>query len=548
MTKFLAIINRYEFAQFYRFGYMYISTSELLPFTEISSNETKSNLVAHFKNTTPFEYDEEYLIIHLCQEIENQIIIQKFLITDLKSIYPLSRQAKQSIQERIDTRIRLEEPIFENLIPAIISNIKNNEIEMSISALWTIFDLDGSNEIIKQKIGIENIYKGIEFREDGIKAFQTQNANIWSILIAYDRYEPFVKSTLGYFFDAGQVFAYSKNAYFEKSKLYTLLKSIKEDSNTQIIISELTNSEHSKPYISNTNFDGLKYHIIAPLYLMLKDDFRNCDDLTQSKYFEKSYFEHLKSFGDEFKAAVILLGAFFGYKKIYDLYYDKLNLSFFKKYRPIEAIENDKLTKIATIQKEEIPTKEAKTSIEIKPNDTLEIERNLSSVESEINEIIKVQKETEPIIQVETSKENTTNIIIDTEENKIIDKNETSEFVENTKIETQTNEPKTIFANPINEITVTKEISIEAQEFNLETFILDILKIQNQISLTDLKGKIKIARGDKKQITNTDLEKEINKIETLEVIKTTPKMVVRRIGLQLKLENGHQIIIPPQKA
>ena len=111
--------------------------------TEIDSHETKSNLVTQFKNKTPFEYDEEYLIIHLFKEIEKYNPIKRFLISDLKSIYPLSRKAKQSIQDRIDSRIKLEEPIFESLIPEIIYNIQNAEIEMSISALWKIFDLDG---------------------------------------------------------------------------------------------------------------------------------------------------------------------------------------------------------------------------------------------------------------------------------------------------------------------------------------------------------------------------------------------------------------------
>ena len=493
MTKFLAIINRYEFAQFYRFGYMYISTSELLHFTEISSNETKSNLVAHFKNITPFEYDEEYLIIHLCQEIEKQNTIQKFLITDLKSIYPLSRQAKQSIQERIDTRIKLEEPIFESLIPAIISNIQNNEIEMSISALWTIFDLGGSSELIKHKIGVEHIFKGIEFRKEGIKSFQLQNENIWSILMAYDRYEYFPKSTLGYFFDAGQVFAYSKQSNFENSKLYTLLKSIKEDSKTPIIISNLENSEQSKSYISNTHFEGLKFHIVAPLYLMLKDDLRTSDDLKQSKYFKESHLEYLKTFGDEFKAAVILLGSFFGYKKIYDLYYDKLNLSFFKNYKPIEIIDNNK--KI---------------------------------------EIVEVKKEEEPIIVGEIISEITTNETIESEKNKIIAQKETIEVVEIVKTEPLTNEVETTIENLINEIPTTIESDINVQQFNIETFILDILKQQNQIALKDLVENVNKLKVYKKKMTNADLEKEIVKLETIEVTKTKPKMIIRRTGFDFK--------------
>ena len=385
MTKFLAIINRYEFAQFYRFGYMYISTHELLNFTEINSEETKSKLVSRFKNKTPFEYDEEYLIIHLCKKIENQNTIEKFQITELKSIYPLSKQAKQSIQERIDTRIKLEEPIFESLIPDIISNIQNIEIEMAISALWIIFGLSGSIELIKHKIGFEHICKGIEYRKEGMKSFQLQNENIWSILMAYDRYEYFPKSTLGYFFDAGQVFAYSKQSNFENSKLFTELKSINEDSKLPIIISKLENSELSKSYISNTNFDDLKFYIVAPLYLMLKDDLRISDDLKQSKYLKESHLEYLKTFGDEFKAAIILLGSFFGYKKIYDLYYDKLDLEFFKTYEKPIAPKNIEL-EIVTTETEKTPQKpkdikndaldKTKKGAKTKPNDKTTKEQN----------------------------------------------------------------------------------------------------------------------------------------------------------------------------
>lgn len=499
MTNYISIVNRYEFAQFYRFGYMYISASELLPFTEIGSTETKSKLVSHFKNKTPFEYDEEYLIIHLRQEMESQSTIRKFLISDLKSIYPLSRQAKQSIQERIDSRIKLEEPIFENLIPAIISNIQNNEIEMSISALWTIFDLDSSSDLIKHKIGVEHIYKGIEFRKEGVKSFQMPNVNIWSILIAYDRYEYFSNSTLGYFFDAGQVFAYSKQSNFENSKLYTLLKSIKEDSKTPIIISKIENSEQSQSYISNTNFNGLKFHIVAPLYLMLKDDLRTSDDLKQSKYFTKTSLEYLKSFGDEFKAAIILLGSFFGYKKVYDLYYDKLNLSFFRNYKPNEVIEFNMQTEIIEVQKEE----------------------------------------EEPIPEVGINKEIITKAIIETDEIKPIVPNETNEVVATVNIEFKKEEileieVETPIENPTNEIPLTDESLIIGEEFKMETFILDILKQQNKISLTDLADKIKIAKGDKKKRTNTELEKEIVKTETLEVTNTKTKMVIRKTGFDFK--------------
>ena len=90
MKQFLSIALRNQFNLFYRFGYTFIPKSQLVEFSGNINDETQDKIIKQFKTVTPFEYDEEYLIIHLCQEIENQIIIQKFLITDLKSIYPLS--------------------------------------------------------------------------------------------------------------------------------------------------------------------------------------------------------------------------------------------------------------------------------------------------------------------------------------------------------------------------------------------------------------------------------------------------------------------------
>jgi hypothetical protein len=496
MTNYLAIVNRYEFAQFYRFGYIIISAPELLVFNEIESNETKSNLVSHFQNKTPFEYDEEYLIIHLSQEMENLNLIQKFFITDLKSIYPLSKQAKLSIQDRIDSRIKLEEPIFENLIPDIISDIQRNEIEMSISALWKIFELDGPSESIQHKIGVDNISKGIISRKEGVKSFQMQKMNIWSILIAYDRYEYFPNSTLGYFFDSGLIFAYSKQSNFENSKLYSLLKSINVDSKTPMIFSELENSENSKLYIANSYFNDLKFHIVAPLYLMLKAEFKKHDDLTQSKYLTKTSLEYFKSFGDEFKAAIILLGSFFGFKKVYDFYYDKLNLPFFKTYKTIEDIEKNLQNDIIEVQEEVlVQISETEMNKEVITNVSLEIEEINYKVPNESNEVVES-------INTEGSKE-----------------------------ESQETSIETIKENPLNENLITEKSTSMLKEFNFKTFTLDMLNQKKQISLSDLADQIKIARGDKKKMTNSELEKEVSNLETLEVTHTKTKMVILKTVL-----------------
>jgi hypothetical protein len=62
---------------------------------------------------------------------------------------------------------------------------------------------------------------------------------------------------------------------------------------------------------------------------MLRNEIRNSHDITQTKKIIQN-IEDLKEFGDSFKYAVVLLGSFFGFRKFYDVYYDSLNLKFYK--------------------------------------------------------------------------------------------------------------------------------------------------------------------------------------------------------------------------
>ena len=113
MNQFLSILLRSQFNLFYRFGYTFIPNSELIEFDGNISEEVKVKLVKKFATTTPFEYDEEYLILHLDKKSLNECDFTQFDIQDVVAVYPLSRQAKVSIESKIDQRIKLGNPIFE---------------------------------------------------------------------------------------------------------------------------------------------------------------------------------------------------------------------------------------------------------------------------------------------------------------------------------------------------------------------------------------------------------------------------------------------------
>ncbi len=138
MKQYLSVLLRNQFNLFYRFGYTFIPNSELIGFDGAFSEEIKLKLVNKFATTTPFEYDEEYLILHLDNELQVDKPYTQFEIQDIVAVYPLSKQAKISIESKIDQRIKLEQPIFESALPKIESEIECKEVEKAISALWAI--------------------------------------------------------------------------------------------------------------------------------------------------------------------------------------------------------------------------------------------------------------------------------------------------------------------------------------------------------------------------------------------------------------------------
>lgn len=421
MKQFLSIILRNQFNLYYRFGYTFIPKSQLIEFDGTINNKIQESIIKQFKSVTPFEYDEEYLILHLEKEASNESDFIQFEIQDLIAVYPLSQQAKASIESKIDQRIRLEKPIFETSLPLIETEIENKEVEKAISALWKICKIESPVENYIANIGLENIINGLGLRKHGTKAGKAQNGNYWEYLIAYDRFDYFPNSTLGYFYDSGQVFAYSKGLpTFEGSGIHQFLEKLNSANPTAKlpdIIKFIETEEKLRGYVSQTTASGINQYIVAPLYLILRDEIRKSDDITQTKLFMN--LDYLKKFDDSFNYAVILLGAFFGFRKFYDKYYEELNLRFYKdfntpqkqteKEEPQEKVDTileidnsvktdaeeeqvketrtettneEKLTETTPVEKQNLLTEEQQTKI------TIEEQNDISNIKSDENKEI----------------------------------------------------------------------------------------------------------------------------------------------------------------
>ncbi len=467
MKQYLSILLRNQFNLFYRFGYTFISNNSLLQFGGSIDNEVKENIIKQFSRITPFEYDEEYLILHLEKETLGESEFTQFEIQDVVAIYPLSQQAKSSIESKIDPRIQLEEPVFESILPAIEEIIEIKEVEKAISALWTICKFKEPVDRYLLKIGLENLLKGLKYRKDGMKAYKITGGNYWEYLIAYDRYDYFPNSILGYFYDAGQVFAFSKGLpSFEGSGTHSFLEKL-NSSNPEVklpeIIKYFETEEQLKGYVKQTTVGELKQYIIAPLYLMLRDDIRKLDDLSQTKLLKN--LAYLRTFSDSFNYAVILLGAFFGFRRFYDNYYDVLNLRFYKNYK---------------VQPKEIDTAACQEQ------DKTDLKRKIEEEKlTNISEKENLTEERRPENQVEEQKQNHETI--------------------NAKTELQDKKKN------------KSDISSQYQKI-IQKIIQDALSNQSEIKMADIAKKFKKETGQSTQVGIVEnVAKQMTEIEIIKI-------------------------------
>lgn len=487
MKQFLSIVLRNQFNLFYRFGYTFIPKSQLVEFDGKINDKTHENIIKQFKTATPFEYDEEYLILHLEKAPNNESESVQFEINDIVAVYPLSQQAKTSIESKIDRRIRLEKPIFEIILPTIETEIENKEIEKAISALWSIYKIESPVEKYITNIGLENIFNGLEYRKQGTKANKIQNGNYWEYLIAYDRFDYFPNSTLGYFYDAGQVFAYSKGLpTFEGSGIHKFLEKLNSANpsvNFLDNIKYLETEEQLKGYVSQTIIGDIKQYIVTPLFLMLRDEIRKSDDISQTKLFKN--LDYLKGFGDSFYYSAILLGAFFGFRKFYDQYYEVLNLRFYKNFK--KQIEKEE-------QQEKLVT--------------------ISNTDEVVKPVIEEQKQTETKYEDEVC-EPSINVVKDLDEKTEIQPEENLAAPKVVELSNSSNTQQNDNKEDTSDIVIQYQKIIEAA-----------FDKHSEIKLSDIVVMIKESTG--KKVQNSNVESVAKEMNGIEIFKMGQSKAIRR--------------------
>ena len=332
------VIPRYQFTSFYKYGSIIVRSLDLVS-AELDESSLIDELQKKLINLPYFEYEDEYIILKICVENfgKEEILL---LIDNVLEFIALNIQAKQSIESKIDPRIQIVTTHWaEEVLKKVEENYSRAFVEKGINALWKIagFNENWRDEPFYSDELFNNLVVGIAERSFVKSRDKVQNSLITQAIV-YDRTEFFPDGPDGYLFDICEILCnhLESGFQFKQTELYQWLldKYQPEQANCWRTYSKDTSFEKltnfKQSLSSKLPSDKIRWENSIAWYLSQKNNFQKKGQFDAIKFkFELN--DGLKDFLIERKAAVLMLGAFFGYKYLYDALYDVLELPFFKK-------------------------------------------------------------------------------------------------------------------------------------------------------------------------------------------------------------------------
>lgn len=325
----LYILTKQEFTSLYRFGQIPLNLNKVIETVTNSKEEADAKVFEVFMSLPYFVGDEEYLIISFENKLINEIWLE---IENVSEIIPLTKAAKNSYQMKFDSKLDFGQPRFESVVRKVEEETDIQEMYRGAKAFWTLCKV---NKEYEEKLQNKVIKTAYFKRVNGIKSADFTE-DFFIHLLAYDRYEFFPNTDLGFFYDVGEIFAHSKGApSFKGSGLYNYLENNKNSfaQKSFLEISEIiSNSQDVVKFTEQLTEGDLRKYIVAAIFLKFKADLSERDTIKDSDSGRLiGDFSKNEDYTEELNFAIYLTGTFFGYKKFYDDLYDLAGLNIFKK-------------------------------------------------------------------------------------------------------------------------------------------------------------------------------------------------------------------------
>lgn len=288
---------------------------------------------ALFKNANPFDYSIEYYMLHVASASRKAV----FAIEEVKGIYALDEQSK-TIGIELAPEVKINPPIW----PKAFLNFQiSTGIDNCLLGITNVAELFGV-PLMRKKKGFVDSDVIKEVVEETIKGIRPSgqilgNRSIWVYLLRYERHQNYPNDMRGFFIDAVHVY----NNYVKGEELDAPMHE-KSTAGKQLVAmpfntkyTELLSSiSLGNEYVTKSDKIYKNYYAIAPLFLMLKDTFKNGIQLDEqyAGFSFDQYVEQIKKSAYEkvIKECLYLLGVSLGWQGTYQSCYLKNKLPILK--------------------------------------------------------------------------------------------------------------------------------------------------------------------------------------------------------------------------
>lgn len=311
----IALIHRNELNILLRKGYILVNKYN------VSIGETDEDIQQLLSNSSPFEYTSEYVFIRFrsskknlptkCEELEYK---------DVVSVIPLDLSAKKELEISLNKSIVLSMPLWTSVVEDYQQVLLCKNMEKGGTACLKIFECDKTKDFKIINSEIEDDFKEIASNLLLHKESLNEKHSLWVYLFMYDRYEPYPKNVLGYFYDALHVFVNFVKRQVSLEMPNTSALKVLQKINSELelkfedVVNLLETSLDSRPYVEKNTNNNIRRYIIMPLYFLLKSILSSNDIKSKNRLNDIK-----RKYKNEFTIALYLVGLRLGYSSIYEL-------------------------------------------------------------------------------------------------------------------------------------------------------------------------------------------------------------------------------------
>jgi len=359
------VISRDEFINLYRFGMININRNFLL----IDSDDIENNLIELFKILS-FNEASNYLILTILDKFYNKSFNKSTYslnLQNMKRVEVLSEKAERFYRTKVNSKITYYLTEYTNILPEIEKYYELNNMKRGVEILFEQFDIpkniiekDSTNELLTFLLKKNN------YPHDTYQKFEFD-------LLSYNRKNKLKKEDVSFIYDLMIISILQDRKSERISKFKQGLLNL-NSSSTYKILNEIknkklidylsfiheSNDENIKKFLKKISFENL---IIGSIFLKIKS-------LLYDKEANQEYWNDIKIIVSTFKEkyaielgkALHLIGLFFGYRELYDDYYNFLNKKEEEIKDKIEISEKDNIENI--LEKLKLEKAEAEKKLE----------------------------------------------------------------------------------------------------------------------------------------------------------------------------------------